>query len=215
MKSLLNLSLSLFLLPCLPAATTFITNTSGNASALGGVGAGDDTALTLSAGDGGGTLTLQTISVYNGNSPQTLGVSADGLGIGNDRWGNGPQGWTFSFDLAVGFDGIGFNGNGGATEGVGITSSVWIGAGIDDTGQNWTFNNSTGTFSVQGGNGPLFDFSGVSVPVVPAGTPINIEHNSGNGGSNMTQFTVTAIPEPSSALLGMLGGMLLLHRRRS
>ncbi len=30
----------------------------------------------------------------------------------------------------------------------------------------------------------------------------------------ITSFSLTSVPEPSTALLGGLGGMLLLHRRR-
>lgn len=196
------------------AATVFLTNTSGNASGLQDTGANDVTPLTLSSEDGGGTINLTNVSVYNGATAQTLGMSGVGMGVGNDKWGNGPQGWIFSFDQIVSFDGIGFNASGGNDEGVFIQSDAWIGAAVDDAGQNWTFDSTAGAFSVVGSNGPLFDFTSAGVSSIAAGTTINIEHNSGNGGSSMTQFTITPIPEPTTALIGGLGLLALLRRRR-
>jgi len=199
------------------AATIFTTNTSGNAAGLEGDGAGDTTTLTLSTADGGGTIDLTSVSVYNGGTAQTLGMDTVGMGIGNSRWGNGPQGWIFTFDQTISFDGIGFNDAGGGGEGVFIQSDVWIGATVDDTGQNWTFDSVNGAFSVEGGNGPLFDFTSAGVADVTAGTEINIEHNSGNGGSNMTQFTITpttVIPEPASLALLGIGSLLIAGRQR-
>lgn len=168
------------------AATTFVTQTGSNGDGLDGAGALTTTTLTLSAGDGGGNIDLETSTVYNGVNPQTLDVSATGLGVGNDKWGNGPQGWSFSFDQDVYFDGLGFNTAGGAGEGLSIQSSAWIGASIYDTGQNWSFNSVTGTYSIVAGNGPTFDFSTAAAPLVLIGQAITIEHNSGNGGSSMT-----------------------------
>ena len=198
------------------AATIFTTNTGGNAAGLEGDGAGDTTSLNLSAEDGSGTIDLTSDAVYNGGTAQTLGMDASGMGIGNSKWGNGPQGWTFSFDQEITFDGIGFNAAGGATEGVFIQTDAWIGATVDDSSQNWTFDSGAGAFSVQGGNGPTFDFTSAGVSSIAAGGLITIEHNSGNGGSQMTQFTITpaAIPESSAALLIGLAGLALLRRRR-
>lgn len=202
------------------AATVFEVNTSGNAAALEGDGAGDTTALPLSAADGGGTINLTSTAVFNGTSAQTLGMDATGLGIGNSKWGNGPQGWTFTFDKPVSFDGIGFNAAGGSGEGVFIQTDAWIGAVVDASSENWTFDSTVGAFNVKGGNGPLFDFTSAGVSDVAAGDEITIQHNSGNGGSQMTQFTITPtsttiIPTPSAMLLGVVGlGGLALRRRR-
>lgn len=198
------------------AATVFLTNTDGNASVLQGAGADDVTALTLSAEDGGGTINLTTMSVYNGANAQTLGMNNVGMGVGNERWGNGPQGWIFSFDQIVSFDGIGFNNLGGTGEGLKIESTAWANATVDATGQNWSFTSdgTSGRFSILAGAGPIFDFTSAGVASVPAGTPIIIEHNAGNGGGQMTEFTITAIPEPSTALLGGVGLLALLRRRR-
>lgn len=200
------------------AATIFVTNTSGNAAALQGDNAGTTTALPLDASDGGGNINLTTVSAYNGGTAQSLGMDAGGMGIGNAKWGNGPQGWIFTFDQPVTFDGIGYDADGGGSEGVKIESTAWANDTIDDTGQNWSFtsNGTVGTFTVQGGNGPLFDFSAVAgASTVPAGTQINIEHNSGNGGSQMTQFTISVVPEPGSLALMSLGGLLIARRRRA
>lgn len=198
------------------AATVFHTNTNGNASALESAGADVVTPLTLSAEDGGGTINLTTISAYSGATAQTLGMSVDGMGVGNDKWGSGPQGWVFSFNQIVSFDGIGFSTSGGNGEGLKIESTAWANAIVDDTGQDWSFSSdgTSGIFSILAGNGPTFDFTSAGVASVAAGTPIIIEHNAGNGGGQMTEFTITAIPEPSTALLGGLGMLALLRRRR-
>lgn len=204
------------------AATIFETNINGNASALEGVGAGSETDLTLSAADGGGTIKLTTIGAFNGTNPQTMGMTADGFGVGNDKWGNTNQRWLISFDQNVSFDGIGFTNAGGNGEGLRIESSAWANAVVDDSGQNWTFSSDAtqGGFNILGGNGPLFDFSAAGVADVTAGTQITIRHNSGNGGSRMTQFTITPIadvnpiPSPTAALAGLVGLAGLGMRRR-
>lgn len=207
------------------AATTFLTNNAskilasdeGDAAALEGDGGGDTTTLTLSADDGGETIDLTSSAVFNGGTAQTLGMSTVGMGIGNDKWGNGPQGWTFSFDQPVGFDGIGFNDAGGSGEGLKIESTAWANETVDASGQNWTFTSdgTSGQFNIIGSDGPAFDFTSAGVSDVAAGTPITIEHNSGNGGSSMTSFTITAIPEPSTALIsGLFGVAFFLRRRR-
>lgn len=46
---------------------------------------------------------------------------------------------------------------------------------------------------LRGVNGPAFDFTSAGVPEITAGTEITIEHNSGNGGSQMESFTITAV----------------------
>jgi hypothetical protein len=217
MKQLLIPIFGLSLVTCSHGATVFTTNTSGNAASLAGDGASDTTTLTLSAADGGGSFDVNTVAVYNGASAETLGMDADGMGVGNSKWGSGPQGWTFTFSQAVSFDGIGFNDAGGNNEGVFVQSDAWIGATVDATGQNWTFNSTEGAFSVVGSDGPTFDFTSAGVSTVTAGSQITIEHNSGNGGSNMTSFTVTPVPEVSACALlagGLAMSWVMVRRRK-
>ena len=218
MKLLLFLPLGLLLATAGHAATTFVTNTSGNAAALQGDGAGDTANLNLSVADGGGTITITTIGAFNGNNTQTLGMDGASMGVGNNKWGNTSQRWLFSFDQEVDFNALGFF---GSSQGMKLESVAWK----DDataSGANWNFssNGSVGTFTFNSANGPTFDFTSAAVSSVPAGTELKIEHTSGSGGAQMGSFTITpvfapvTIPEPSAALPGALALLLLVRRRR-
>ena len=194
------------------AATVFQTNTSGNAAALQGVGATDVTELTL---NGGGTINLTTIGVFNDTNAETLGMSATGMGVNNDRWGNDNQRWLFSFDEIISFDAIGFFAAGGSNHGLIIRSAAWK-DDIVTVGSNWTFSSDDdfGTIAFNTNNGPAYDFTGSGLSNVAANTQIEINYMSGSGGASMSDFTLTVIPEPTTALLGGLGLLALLRRRR-
>lgn len=100
MKLPTTLLLSIALMTGSHAATIFLTNNSaktlasneGDAVALLGAGAGATRTLTLSADDGGATIDMNFIRVQSdiaGNSGnQTIGMDADSMGIGNDKWGD-------------------------------------------------------------------------------------------------------------------------------
>lgn len=192
------------------AATVFLTNDNGNAAALDGANAGTTTALTLSAADGGGTINLSTIAAVDG-SASSLGMTAASMGVTNEKWGGG-QYWTFSFDQEISFDGFGGSGTGNAT--FGIRSSAWVGATVDDSAEDWSFISGTGEFRANVTQFQSFDFTSAGVANVAAGTSITIEHVGGSSGALMTDFTITPIPEPSAAILGGLGLLALLRRRR-
>lgn len=194
------------------AATTFVTTTGGNAAALDGHIAGSSAELTLSAGDGGGTIGLNTIGVFRDTTPKALSMTSTSMGVENEKWGTTDQRWIFSFDQAVDFDALGFS---GTSNGMILESAAWK----DDasaSGSNWSFssNGTVGTFSFNSSNGPTFDFTGANVSSVAAGTEIKIQHASGAGGAEMTSFTITPIPEPSAIALTCLGGLALILRRR-
>jgi len=198
------------------AATIFITNNTtsktlasneGDAAALEGDGAGDTTTLNLSTDDGGGAIDITTIAVTN----SSLGMDGDSMGTGNDKWGT-PQSWTFSFDKEISFDGFGGTGTGNAT--FGIQSSAWVGATVDDSTEDWSFDSTTGEFSANVDNFQSFDFTSAGVPNVAAGTSISIEHIGGSSGAEMTDFTITVIPEPASLALLGLGSLLIAGRQR-
>ena len=197
-------------------ATTFVTNTSGNAAALAGDGAGTTTPLTLSAEDGGGTLNLTTISVFDQNGVTTLGMGANSLGVNNDKWGV-DQEWTFSFDQMLSFDGFVMNDTNTVQDPFLVSSSAWIGNTVTN-GSNWTFNSTTGTISTIAipASPTTFTFAGSGLADVAAGTSITIAHNfAGGGGVEMRSFTVSPIPEPGSlALVGLSGLFLFVRRRR-
>lgn len=200
------------------AATTFITNTSGNASALQGAGAGATTALTLSATDGGGTLNVNTIGVFVGGAT-TLGMDGDSMGVSNDKWGDPTQTWSFSLDQTVDFGGFEFFGGS-------LTYTFESVAWKDDanaSGTNWSFtgNGTIGkfTFSYSGGstnvvNAESYDFSTAGVSSVPAGTQMSIYKSGGASGGQMASFTLTPIPEPSALVLAGAGVIGLALRRR-
>ena len=197
------------------AATVFETNTSGNAAALAGDGAGDTTALTLSAGDGGGTLNLSTVSVFDTNGATTIGMDGNSMGVNNDKWGI-DQEWTFSFDQTLSFDEFVLSDVNTVQDPMTISSSAWIGNTVTD-GSNWTFNSTTGTIRTIAvpASSTAFVFAGSGLANVSANTNITIAHDfAGGGGVQLESFTVTVIPEPGSLALLGLGGLTIARRRR-
>ncbi|MCG8583966.1 MAG: PEP-CTERM sorting domain-containing protein [Pirellulales bacterium] len=203
------------------AATTFITNDTvgkilasdeSDAAALDGNGATDATTLSLSSDDGGGDITITTVALTGSSS---LGMDADSMGNGNDKWGSG-QSWTFDLDQEIAFDAISMFTFG---ENMTLQSSAWIGD-ANTTGSGWTFDGTTGRFTLLGSAGPTvtFDFTSAGVSNVAAGTDIFFGFLAGaTGGEQMASFTISVIPpvpEPSSVVLVGLGGLFLLLRRR-
>ncbi|MCH7225125.1 PEP-CTERM sorting domain-containing protein [Haloferula sp. A504] len=203
------------------AATVFVTNDNGNAADLDGAVATTVTPLTLSAGDGGGTLNVTTLSVLQDAKENSLGMDGNSLGVAGDRFGinNGNfQTWIFSFDQTLSFDGVQFidevtNTN---RDSMSISSSAWEGlTGVTD-GSNWTFDSVTGTITT--GDVPysstVYDFTGAGLANITSGTSITIAFAGGNGGTGLESFTVSVIPEPGSLALISLAGLSLLARRR-
>lgn len=205
------------------SATTFITNNSSPKSLAsdesdaaileGNSKVGTTDALTLSNDDGGGIINLTTSAMTGSNN---LGMGPTSMGNGNDKWGSG-QSWTFQFDQAVSFDEIDMF---DYTETMSLSSSAWTGT-PNTSGAGWTFDGSTGTFSLlsSAGTDPVFDFTGAGVPDVPANTDIFFGFTGGaNGGERMRSFTIspaTVIPEPSSVILFGLATLgLAISRRR-
>ena len=214
----LSSALSLGLVAGASAATTFVTNTSGNAAALAGDGAGTTTPLTLSAGDGGGTLNVTTVGAFNDATAQLLGMDGSTMGITNDRFGATNQRWIFSFDQTLSFDGIQLIDEVSNTsrDSMYITSSAWIGNTVTN-GSNWTFNSVTGTITT--GDVPYsstaYDFTASGLADITSGTSITIGFAGGNGGTGLESFTVSPIPEPGAvALIGLAAMPLLIRRRR-
>lgn len=193
------------------AATTFdVSSTGANGGALNGDTGGTTTTLSLS---GGGTIDITSVAVDQGGATN-LSIANGTMGTSNEKWGSNAF-WTFSFDQDVSFDGFTFNTGIGNNTPFDLTSSAWVTTAADDeTGTGWSFSGATGTFSFNAyNNSGVIDFSGASVPNVAADTNITLSVEGVNG-AGMDSFTITAIPEPSAALLGGLGVVLLLRRRR-
>lgn len=220
-----TLLLSIALMTGSHAATIFLTNNSaktlasneGDAVVLLGAGAGATRTLTLSADDGGATIDMTFIRVQSdiaGNSGnQTIGMDADSMGIGNDKWGDPSQGMEFTFDQDIDFLGMEFISGGTA---ITLESTAW---GLDangQTGSGWTFSSdgTTGQLRIVGAGD--YDFSTGTFSSVTAGTSMIMRRNSGGGsGIGMASFTISSvIPEPSALLLGGLGFLVMLRRRR-
>ena len=191
------------------AATTFFTNTGGNAAALDGAQSSTDVDLTLSSADGGGTINLATVNVSGGES---LSQDADKMGHGNTKWG-ANQNWTFKFDQTISFDEINIL---ISTDVFTLKSTAWAGD-ANASGSGWSFDGTgtEGEFSFESFTGNT-DLTSAGVSNVPAGTEIGFGHFGGaNGGNELRSFTITPIPEPSATLLGALGLLALLRRRRA
>jgi len=201
------------------ASTTFLTNNTANktlasnesdAVALDGASTGTITNLTLSQDDSFGTIVLTTVNVSLGES---LFMDGDSMGHGNDKWGTN-QNWTFTFDQTISFDGLTFK---TINEPIVLMSTAWVG-NEDASGSNWSFNGETGQFRMSGGAGAR-DFTTAGVSLVPAGTEISFGFGfftNGSGGEELTNFTISVVPEPSTlTLLGGVASLLLLRRRRS
>jgi hypothetical protein len=202
------------------AATTFLTNNTspkslasneGDAAALEGATPGTATPLTLSSDDGGGSITLTSTEI---SAAGELGMDADSMGNGNDKWGN-DQRWTFEFDKPVSFDALTMI---TIDEDMILQSTAW-GTDSDATGSKWSFTSdgTTGTFSIFGSNsGPgTYDFTSAGVSTVAAGTEMTFGFPGGaTGGEELSSFTISVIPEPASLSLMGLGGLMLLPRRK-
>jgi hypothetical protein len=217
------------------AATMFITNNStsktlasnqsdasvglttgssddGNNNGLDRDRTGASTVLALSADDGGGTITFNTVNV---SSNQQLFMDATSMGHGNTKWGSN-QNWTFTLDKTISFEALNFQNNENSYS---LRSVAWKDdAAASGTGWSFTSNGTIGIFSLT--NGQLYDFTSAGVSNVPAGTEIGFGAFGGaNGGELLRSFTITPItneiPEPASLASGLLGLTLILSRRRA
>lgn len=225
-KPILTTLLCLALATGSHAATTFLTNLSTKtlASNEGDAGTGltngtdnnglhldidgDSTVLTLSADDGGGSITFNTVDT----TPNNLFMSTTAMGMGNEKWGSG-QNWTFTLDQTISFDALHFLNNESSYT---LQSVAWKdGAAVSGTGWSFSSDGTIGIFSLT--SGEFYDFTTAGVADVAAGTEIGFGAFGGaNGGDLLYSFTITpvGIPEPTAALLGGLGALLLLRRRR-
>jgi len=179
----------------------------GNNNGLDRDRAGASTVLALSADDGGGPITFNTIDVSGSNE---LFMDGTSMGHGNAKWG-ANQNWTFTLDQTISFDGLDFAVNENSYS---LRSVAWKDdAAASGTGWSFSSDGTIGIFSLS--SGQIYDFTTAGVSNVSAGTEIGFGAFGGaNGGEVLRSFTITVIPEPGSLALLGLGGLLIARRRR-
>lgn len=151
------------------------------------------------------------------------GTAGDGLGILNGVTDNssdlrldnsGKEQITWTYDGVAGstltFTGLGY------LDRVGTGFSRWELADSDTTtnlriDDNGTVVNSGGTINLNGAGFSLADGDTFSIRSNPLDTTTLV---AGNGGAKLYSLNFTVVPEPSAAILGGLGLLLAVMRRR-
>lgn len=149
-----------------------------------------------------GTLATEGIANKTNITSTALGINS----VDNGTYGNSEptnfnpnEAWIFSSNVTINLAEIVFESFGSSTLAAQITIS-----------------SSAFTSIVLNGDGTESVFSLGSVEV-PAGTSVKIQMTnsaSEDTAVRIASFTVAAVPEPSSAILSLLGSSLLLLRRR-
>jgi autotransporter-associated beta strand protein len=198
----------------------------GGAQTLSGIGTVDaNTSATLGGGDG----TKYTVTMANGAIHAVGNATAnDGIGTqtvdGNLTYSAGS---IFEWDLngntadsgdrgdVGGYDGV--DGTGALvvndTENTGTIFKIILGTGVDFEDAFWSTPNTSKTWSniFSGFTGLTGGFHTSNIDIV--GAPENLA-TIGSFTITGTSLTFTAVPEPTSALVGLLIGAGLLRRRR-
>ena len=187
-------------------AVTFLTgNGSGRISApttgLNDANAAASGTFSTSAGSGsaGVSFDFSFTTINGGSAPQTTGLGVNGgtaaSGIDNND-GAGPQ-EAIILNISN-FSGL------AAGESLVITEVL----------TSFGANEASETYTINGGSDLVFTTSPETINV-PDATSVTIGAGStGNTRFVISSFTVAVVPEPSAMLLGALGSLLLLRRRR-
>jgi hypothetical protein len=157
----------------------------------------DLTTANVSLTDGSTSLTM-TVSSVGGN----LNSNASGLGVGDANLDGITESITISFNINVEFNFIDLGGTGSALDALADGASFTINGNTVNlyTGQP-NYNGTTGVYTP-------------SSPItLTAGDTIVLTGSSSTSIFDLDGINVTAIPEPSAALLGAVG-FLALRRRR-
>lgn len=147
----------------------------------------------------GSTSFVMTVSSVGGN----LNSNSTGLGVGDANIDGTSESITISFNIDVEFNLIDLGGTGSAIDGV-----------LD--GASFTINSDT--INLYTGQPNYNGTTGVYTPTSPialdAGNTIVLTGSSIDAIFDLDGINITAIPEPSTALLGGIGFLMLLRRRR-
>ena len=147
----------------------------------------------------GSTQFIMTVSSVGGN----LNSNASGLGVGDANIDGTGESITLSFDFDVEFNFIDLGGTGTAMEAESDGASFTINGNTINlfTGQP-NYNGSTGVYTP-------------SSPIaLTAGNAIVLTGSSITSIFDLDGINVSAVPEPTTALLSALGALALLRRRR-
>lgn len=152
------------------------------------------TTANVSLTDGPTSFTM-TVSSVGGN----LNSNASGLGVDDANVDGTSESISISFSIDVEFN---------------FMDLGEVGAGISD-GASFTMNASTinlftGATDFNGSN----DVYAPGTPItLTAGNTIVLTGSSGTSSYDLDGISVTAVPEPSAAILGAFGALALLRRR--
>ncbi|MGL5016766.1 MAG: autotransporter-associated beta strand repeat-containing protein, partial [Luteolibacter sp.] len=192
--------------PTTVSAGTLVIN--GNQSAANG--AVSVTGKLTGSGTVGGATTIDSAGIHNAGNPTVAG------GVGSQAFSstlNYANGSIFEWDLnanstASGFDTVSAVGN--ITVGTATVFKVIFGTGVDLNNTFWSTPFTTESWSMTSIFGKAFS-SGSFSSVTSTADPIT----QGSFSITGSTLTWTAVPEPTSALAGLLLGAGLLRRKRA
>jgi len=180
------------------------------AAMAGVLGMSADAAVLFSGTDGtldfdadSGTFASGGVEVKVTASTGVVNGTSSGLGINGPDSGDATDGLdtlnvvevlTFVFNKDVVFGALTLSGV-GANDALGVQFAGGATSLLDSSGEHWF-----GTFLASG------DAVTLTAVAPSAANP--------NNGVSITSFSVTAVPEPSAAMLGLAGGLGVLVRRR-
>jgi len=160
------------------------------------------------------TLTTRTVtpSGYLNTTSSGLGINAEGTSDESSQFDVGES-WTFDWDVDTFFEGIDLLEVNAAGEAFTVQSNDWVNlAGVNPASSFVTYEPSTGTFTLTGGEPgddfDLADLTGGRPLPVSAGTDVVIAFTDADGDGagyiermSWSAASSTAVPEPSGAAL--------------
>lgn len=194
-------------------ANAGLTITFANGDQLEGDEAGDVASYTDGMTSVSGTLTTRRVTDSMGNAGSALNPNSNSLGVSGGSSSSqfdGQESWTFDWDVNASFTGIQF-GSFTSSDSFKISSSSWVGlSGVIPGTTSSSYDSSSGTFTLTdygtaSSTDDNFDLAAISGGValdLAIGDDVTIMYGGSNGAiiENIS-FSLTAVPEPSSATL--------------